>query len=202
MAKNKFLLLSLNETKSKKLAQVLSNNTSRKILDYLAEKEATESEIARHLNIPISTIHYNLQALKEGSLVESTEFHYSPKGKEVNHYKLANQYIIIAPKSTYGIKEKLKSILPVALAAAGIAVIMQYISSGYGSLSASLAEKALVTKALVTDEAAAAASLAAGDVASNAASSPSPALLFLAGSLFALTLYLLIDYLRKRKSDG
>jgi DNA-binding transcriptional ArsR family regulator len=67
------------------------------------------------LNLPISTVHYNLQHLREGGLVESDEYHYSEKGKEVNHYKLANKYIIIAPKSVWGIKEKLRGILPVAL---------------------------------------------------------------------------------------
>lgn len=115
MAKEKFLLVSLNESKAKKLAQVISNETARKILEHLADKEATESELAEILNLPISTVHYNLQHLREGGLVESDEYHYSEKGKEVNHYKLANKYIIIAPKTTWGIKEKLKSILPVAL---------------------------------------------------------------------------------------
>src|SRR3989344_3588410 len=111
MAKEKFLLVSLKEDKAKKLAQVISNDTSRKILDYLAEKEATESDLAKTLEVPISTIHYNLKALMDAGIIEVEEFHYSQKGKEVNHYKLANKYIIIAPKGTYGIKEKLKSIL-------------------------------------------------------------------------------------------
>ena len=92
MAKDKFILVSLKEEESKKLAQIISNDTSRKILDFLAEKEATESEIASKLDIPISTVHYNLQALVKGSLVEADEYHYSKKGKEVLHYKLANKY--------------------------------------------------------------------------------------------------------------
>ena len=115
MVKEKFLLVSLNESKSKQLAQAISNESCRKILDYLADKEASESELASKLNIPISTVHYNLQQLQKGGLVVVEEYHYSEKGKEINHYKLANKYIIIAPKSTYGIKERLKSVLPVAL---------------------------------------------------------------------------------------
>jgi len=115
MAKEKFILVSLKEEESKQLAQVMANDTARKILDHLADKESTESELAEKLAIPISTVHYNLQALVKGKLVEAEEFHYSEKGKEVLHYKLANKYIIIAPKSTFGIKEKLRSILPVLL---------------------------------------------------------------------------------------
>jgi len=34
----KFLLVSLNEDKAKKLAQIISNDTCRKIIDFLAEK--------------------------------------------------------------------------------------------------------------------------------------------------------------------
>ena len=105
MAKKSFLLVSLKENKAKELAQAIANESCRKILDYLADKEdATETEISSKLNIPISTVHYNLKQLLAGSLVVVDEFHYSEKGKEVNHYKLANKYIIIAPKTTYGIK--------------------------------------------------------------------------------------------------
>ena len=66
MPKQKFILVSLKEEESKRLAQIMSNDTSRKILDYLAEKEATESDLAEKLGIPISTVHYNLQALVKG----------------------------------------------------------------------------------------------------------------------------------------
>jgi DNA-binding transcriptional ArsR family regulator len=115
MARESFLLVSLKEEKAKKLAQVVSNESCRKILDYLTSKEATETELAKKLGLPISTVHYNLRHLQNAGLVTAEEFHYSKKGREVNHYKLANKYIIIAPKTTFGIKEKLKSILPVAL---------------------------------------------------------------------------------------
>lgn len=129
MAKEKFILVSLKDDESKKLAQIITNDTSRKILDYLAEKEATESELAEKLGVPISTIHYNLQALLKGRLIEADEYHYSEKGKEVLHYKLANKYIIIAPKTTYGIKEKLKSILPVGLIALAGSFLVYFLNS-------------------------------------------------------------------------
>ena len=131
MVKEKFLLVSLNESKSKQLAQAISNESCRKILDYLADKEASESELASKLNIPISTVHYNLQQLQKGGLVVVEEYHYSEKGKEVNHYKLANKYIIIAPKSTYGIKEKLKGVLPVAILMGIGAGLIQFFSKSF-----------------------------------------------------------------------
>ena len=99
MAKQSFLLVSLQEDKAKKLAQVVTNDSCRKILDYLADKEATETDLAEKLGLPMSTVHYNLSQLVGTGLIIADEFHYSKKGKEISHYKLANKYIIIAPKS-------------------------------------------------------------------------------------------------------
>ena len=129
MAKSNFLLLDLNETRTKKLAETITSPTSRKILNYLAEKEDTEANIAKELEIPISTVHYHLQKLQEAKLVNIEEFHYSEKGRVVNHYKLANKYIIIAPRRVSGLREKLKGILPVAIAALGISAVIKWIQS-------------------------------------------------------------------------
>ena len=184
MGKESFLLVSLNEDKAKKLAQVVSNASCRRILEYLTEKEATESELAKKLGIPLSTVHYNLKHLTEAGLVSAEEFHYSTKGREVNHYKLANKFIIIAPKTTFGFKEKLRSILPVALLLAAVGVVLQFAGSRatFGSFKAASAELA--------QEAAAPLSRTA---------SPSIALWFFLGAALALVLYLFLEYWRNRK---
>ena len=115
MAEESFMLVSLKEENAKKLAQVISNDTCRKILEFLAKNKATETELSEKLNIPISTVHYNLEQLLKSKLVEANEFHYSKKGKEVIHYSLANKYIIIAPKEDACLLKKLKEILPAAI---------------------------------------------------------------------------------------
>src|SRR3989338_4307702 len=129
MAKSNFLLVDLNEPKTKKLAETITSETSRKILNHLTEKEDTEANIAKLLNFPISTVHYHLQKLQEAQLVIVDEFHYSTKGREVNHYKLANKYIIIAPRKISGLKEKLKSILPVGAIVVGVSVVLKYMET-------------------------------------------------------------------------
>src|SRR3989338_10085098 len=128
MASKNFLLVSLEESKAKELAQIVSNDVCRRILDYLAVKEshATETEISSELGIPLSTVHYNLKQLLQSGIVKAEEFHYSEKGREVMHYSLANKYIIIAPKATAteSLANKLRKILPVVgiVAATGIAI--------------------------------------------------------------------------------
>jgi len=154
MPKKNFILLSMEDEKIKKISNVISNDSCRKILDYLANKEATESELASKLSIPISTVHYNLQQLMETGLIDADEYHYSEKGKEVNHYRLANKYIIIAPKKTYGIKEKLKGILPVLLIISGAALVIQltYKFFAHGGVVSILSssKQTLVRETLVT----------------------------------------------------
>ncbi len=131
----KFVLVSLQEKKAKKIAEVISNNTCRKMLDFMASvKDTTESDISKKLNIPISTVHYNMKALLEAKLVKSDEYHYSKKGKEVSHYRLANQYVIIAPEEDKkNLREQLKSLLPITLVAGATASIIRLFSGYYWS---------------------------------------------------------------------
>lgn len=111
--KSKFVLMSLDEDENDKLTTLLSNKTAKKIVGYLSEHdEATQSEIAKELGIAISTVHYNLEQLLEAGLIEWEHYHYSQKGKEVRHYRLAQQYIIIAPKRKENLLETLKNLLP------------------------------------------------------------------------------------------
>ena len=194
MTNKNFLLLSLEDTKIKKVSNVISNDSCRKILDYLSNKEATETEIAQNLGIPISTVHYNLQQLMETGLISTDEFHYSKKGKEVKHYKLANKYIIIAPKSIFGIKERLKGILPVALIVGGAAVVVQLIDKYLSKV---------IVKSAIADRAAESASVALSPSLSETTSKTASmlpqniALWFLAGALFALVVYFIISLYRK-----
>lgn len=138
MPENNFLLVDLNETKTKKLAETITSDTSRKILNHLTEKDDTEANLAQKLALPISTVHYHLQKLQQTGLVVVEEFHYSKKGREVNHYKLANKYIIIAPRNVSGLKEKLKNILPVAGIALGLSAVLKIFFKSFASVSGKL----------------------------------------------------------------
>ena len=199
MANKNFLLLSLEDSKIKKVSNVISNDSCRKILDYLSSREATESELAEKLNLPISTVHYNLQQLMETGLISADEYHYSKKGKEVSHYRLANKYIIIAPKKTFGIKEKLKSILPVALIVSAAAGIIQLVTN-YLSRTSIATQEGIAAKSSVSGRTADAVTLAAqAPVAAEATKTLTQnlAIWFLAGALFALIVYLIVSLIRK-----
>ena len=199
MAGKNFLLLSMEDTKIKKVSNVISNHSCRKILDYLSNREnATETELAEKLQSPISTVHYNISQLMEVGLISSEEFHYSKKGKEVNHYRLANKYIIIAPKSTYGIREKLKNILPTALIVSAAAAVIQFLAKYSTKGSSSSVNGADLTKSAMESRVMSAApSLSDAAMQSNPGILQNIALWFLAGAIFALVVYFIVGALKK-----
>lgn len=189
-----FILVSLDEKESKQLAQVISNNSSRKILSYLTKKNATESEISKNLNIPISTVHYNLKQLIKSKLIDSKEYHYSKKGKEVNHYSLSKKYIIIAP-STSGIKTKLKHILPMAVIAGAAALIIQFASSVFRGASFGVQKSAEIMH--LTDQSLEVAEPAA--IGECIKQMPIPASVwFLFGGIAVIVVYLIIILIKKK----
>jgi DNA-binding transcriptional ArsR family regulator len=199
MAKNNFLLVDLSEKKTKKLAETITSDTSRKILNYLVEKDDSEANIAKELKIPISTVHYHLQKLQEAGLVMVEEFHYSKKGREINHYKLANKYIIIAPKKISGLKEKLKGILPVAVVSVGIAAVIKLFTGSFGRMGTFEASAKMSAEPIME----AAPMLADTAVESYKAmnclpqSSPDIGLWFLVGSMSAIVIYLIVMLIKE-----
>jgi DNA-binding transcriptional ArsR family regulator len=225
MAKNNFLLVDLKDKKTQKLAETITSLTSRKILDCLAEQDGTKSEISKKLNVPLPTVSYHLQKLQEAELVISKEFSYSKKGRVVDHYSLANKYIIIAPKKVSGLKQKLQGILPVAIISLGISVVLKvitliqnktYIGEFTDIRNLGTIETFTSPVAMVAEESAA----VAGDMAIEASpelfrttidtttqtavqSQPDIALWFFLGSFVAIILYILIlfvkEWLVKRK---
>ena len=191
MTKNNFLLVDLSEKRTKKLAETITSETSRKILNHLVEKEDSEANMAKDLNIPISTVHYHLQKLVEAGLVVVEEFHYSQKGREISHYKLANKYIIIAPKKVSGLKEKLKGILPVVLGVLGISAVIKIIQQNANVFAAKSTLEAAPMMAEISRD-----SL---NMAAPAVSQPNMALWFLLGGLSAVGIYLVVILIKNRK---
>ncbi len=205
MSKSNFLLVDLNDDKTKKLAETITSETSRKILNHLAEKEDTENNIATMLNLPISTVHYHLQKLQEAGLIIVEEFHYSPKGREVNHYKLANKYIIIAPQKVSGLREKLKGILPVGLVILGIGAVIKLVTLAQRKTLSGANEMLKAAPATLVQDQALEAGMELSTITSAVpAPTPDYALWFLIGAASAMGIYVIIllikELVRKYKN--
>lgn len=209
--KETFLLVSLEEEKAKKLAQVISNPSCRKILDFLAVKSGTETSISSELKLPLSTVHYNLQHLLNSGLVDADRFHYSSKGKEVLHYSLANKYVIIAPKAaSESFIEKLKSLVPAFIIVGALGLIASLFSR-LNSSAGSFGAQEVMTKSMA--EAAPAVDAARGVMLQEAAVATGPALTqtsqacfytfpmwlwFIVGAVLMMIVYFLVEWARKK----
>ena len=192
MADEPFLLVSLEEEKSKKLAQVLSNDTSRKILDFMSKREfTTESEVAKELKLPISTDHYNLDLLFKADLINGDQFNYSEKGKKIVHYALSNKYVIIAPKKTFMLFDKLKEFLPSLFISGAAALTLNYFFIKKSEFYAA--------PMLALEDSAGASLKSVAETAPQLAKEPNIALWFFLGCMFFFLTYLIISYFRKKK---
>src|SRR3990170_999353 len=75
----KLLILPLGE-ESKKITQVISNDTARQIIELLADAPLSASDIAERLQTPLTTIVYNLENLQNVGLIKVEKIKYSEKG--------------------------------------------------------------------------------------------------------------------------
>lgn len=127
MDENHFMLISLEDSKSKAISEVLGSKTCKKIIAYLSErKEASQKDLSDALDIPMNTMDYNIKKLVESGFIQKKkEFFWSKKGKKIAMYELSNKSIVISPKKSAS--QKFKSIIPAfILTAAGTFAVWTY----------------------------------------------------------------------------
>ncbi|MDV0446317.1 hypothetical protein MsAg5_01470 [Methanosarcinaceae archaeon Ag5] len=83
---------------SKKIRQILSNETSMKILDALKKESMSSSQLSEKLGLPLTTIKYNVDILVENNLVNVKKIKYSEKGRQVKIYEAPEKVIVFAPE--------------------------------------------------------------------------------------------------------
>ncbi|MDR2944490.1 MAG: helix-turn-helix domain-containing protein [Methanosarcinales archaeon] len=91
------IIVPVNEA-SKKLRQIFSNETSMKILDLLKKESLAANEVADRLEIPLTTVKYNIDQMVEHDLVRVQRIKYSEKGRQVKIYEAPEKVIIFAPE--------------------------------------------------------------------------------------------------------
>lgn len=183
----KYILISMEDSRAKKLSKVLGNNTCKKIIDLLTEKESSEKDIADALNVPINTVEYNLKKLMQAELIEKAKnFFWSKKGKRIGIYKLSNKSIIISPK-TSRVSSKLKSILPVVLLSGIGAVLIKYFIASKQQFQYFGAETLKASGSIQSAE--------APQIGNFFLTQPSPIWIwFLGGALFALLIFTILNW--------
>ncbi|WP_129597887.1 ArsR/SmtB family transcription factor [Methanohalophilus profundi] len=117
----KVLVLPLNED-SRKITQTLSNEKSLKILELLARQPMSATSIAEELDMPLTTIKYNLDGLLESELIQVKETKWSRKGREIKIYEPMQKMIVVVPGSSKTDRSSILGMLRKYVAMAGAAL--------------------------------------------------------------------------------
>ncbi|MCL7414000.1 MAG: helix-turn-helix domain-containing protein [ANME-2 cluster archaeon] len=134
----KLIVLPLGE-ESKKITQVITNNTARQVMELLADQPMSVSDMANKLDVPLTTIKYNIENLVDVGLAKVERIKYSEKGRQVKIYGPVRKLIVVVPEKTdsTSIAEILKKYLGVVLAAVFASGIVE-ILTGRSSESMSM----------------------------------------------------------------
>jgi len=127
MPESTYIMANLDDDQAEALGKIIANKTSRKILNLLAKKAQTESDLAKELKIPISTIDYNIKQLLKAKLVQAKDYFWSEKGNKMPIYSLSKKLVLIAPSGTNVIRSKIRNLFPVLLITFGISVAIRVI---------------------------------------------------------------------------
>jgi DNA-binding transcriptional ArsR family regulator len=92
------VILEPGDERAKKIAKAMASGTATDILNLLKEGKRTSTEVAEQLQIPMTTVQYHLENLREAGLIEVVERRWSVKGREVKVYGLRDQVLIVTPK--------------------------------------------------------------------------------------------------------
>jgi len=195
MDKN-YLLISLDDERSKNISEVLGSKSCKKILDLLAEKEMSETDIARTLEIPLNTAEYNIKKLLSSGLIEKAKHWWSVKGRKIEMYKLSNKYIVISPKSKPS--SKIRTIIP-ALILSGIFAFIIYIYQKSQQVlpvlkSEEYSAPLMSAAGSVSDASTCGVATNVVNVATSFVQSVSPAVWFLGGAVIAIILILVLNW--------
>jgi ArsR family transcriptional regulator, arsenate/arsenite/antimonite-responsive transcriptional repressor len=96
----KLLILQLSED-CRKIARLLSNETSIRILNLLHKRSMSAGDLANELQMRLNTLKYNLDSLLEAGLIRVRLIKWSRKGREIKIYEAVEKVIILLPGKKY-----------------------------------------------------------------------------------------------------
>ena len=89
----------------KLLGELLGNDTSRKIIRHLIEKQMYTNELATKLDIPISLVIYHLKKLEELNLVDVEEKQITKKTKMHKFFRMSGKIFVLPTDSDAEMRE-------------------------------------------------------------------------------------------------
>lgn len=188
---DKYVLVSFDDSRMKGISEVLGNESCKKIINFLAERKSSETDISRELGMPLNTVGYNIKKLLSAGLIEKVNWFWSVKGKKMPVYKVSQKSIVISPKQKSKMALKM---LPV-IVLAGIAAFFIRLFSMAGT---EISEEALNYPSAASEAVTASGDIARASIIDTIWKVPSWEW-FLIGALFALLVYFLVNLKIERR---
>jgi predicted transcriptional regulator len=101
-----FEILSTNDEKTKKFGELLSNDSSRMILNLIYQQEMTSLEIAQKTGFSLELVRYHVQKMITLGIVQISKIEKSSKEQDMKYYRVAKAVMIVLP---HQVSEKIKS---------------------------------------------------------------------------------------------
>lgn len=102
-------ILPVDDEKTKTVGEILSNDTSRKILNILSVDELTANQIAQKMDVSIALVAFHLKKMQDVDLVKISKVAKSVKSQEMKYYSATKKSVLITPaKHTDSILESVR----------------------------------------------------------------------------------------------
>jgi len=88
-------VISIDDDAADEVFSALSSNMARSILTALYETPQTASEIADHVDTSLQNVNYHLNNLRDAELIEVVETWYSDQGKEMKVYAPTKKGVVL-----------------------------------------------------------------------------------------------------------
>jgi len=92
-----FKILATDDEKIKSFGEVLTNDSSREILQLLFNEELTATQIAQKTNVSLQLVKYHLNKLQDLGIVKITKIEKNSKSQDMKLYTATKFSIVIVP---------------------------------------------------------------------------------------------------------
>lgn len=139
------LVLEPGDERAQKIAKAMGSPTAGEILQLLAVKPQSLTDITEQLSLPMNTAKYHIENLLDAGVISVADTKYSVKGRAVKIYTLTDQLLIVAPR-----RSDIRALLTkyaalfgiVVVATLGITAVVPLLSPQTGNTAMALAAPA------------------------------------------------------------
>lgn len=107
---DKIEILSTDDLKIKAIGELLSNDSSRMILNLISSQEMTASEISNKTHLSLELVRYHLQKMLDADIVNISKTEKNTREQPMKYYRITKLIAIVLPQEASKKAKKSKSL--------------------------------------------------------------------------------------------